>query len=110
MVFHLNYTIFAENKANEIRQKQSYQKVASFMKKMGKKTIEKYQGLSKKGKIVLWSALIAALPTVKIGTAIHHKIQEHKEKVEQKNLAQSKIQKLTEKHKISDREKKNIIF
>ena len=99
-----------KNKANEFRQKQSYKKVVAFMKKMEKNAYEKYQGLSKKGKIILWTSLIAALPTIKAGVAIHHKIQEHKQKVEQVDFANSKIQKLTEKHKISDRESFDKLF
>ena len=99
-----------KNKVNEIKQKQAYQKVAAFMKKMGKKSIDKYQSLSRKGKIVLWTSLIAAIPTVKTGIAIKHKIQEHKQKVEMEKFADSKVQKLTQKHKITDKESFDKLF
>ena len=99
-----------KHKVNEIKQKQAYQKVTAFMKKIGKETLEKYQGLSKKGKIILWSSLIASVSLAYGAVTVKNKIAEHKKEVKQKDFVQSKIDKLTAKHKIADQKSFDKLF
>ena len=95
---------------NRQKQKQNYQKVAAFMKKMGEKTIEKYNSLSRKGKMILWGSLLMALPVGKTVSVVKDKIVEHKKEVRRKEFVQSKVNKLTQKHKITDKESFDKLF
>lgn len=99
-----------KNKANELKQSKAAKKAAAFIEKMGKKTIEKYNSLSKKGKMILWGSLVMALPVAKGGVFVKDKVAEHRKEVKRKEYVQSKINKLTKKHKITDKESYDELF
>ncbi|MBO7556296.1 MAG: tetratricopeptide repeat protein [Alphaproteobacteria bacterium] len=93
-----------KKKANEVKQSQAYQKVGAFVRKMGKKTIEKYNSLSRKGKMVLWGGLVATGVSIYGGVKLTDKIVEHKKKVKLEKFVRSKVDKMTQKHEIADKE------
>lgn len=99
-----------KNRANELKQSKAAKKAAAFIEKMGKKTIEKYNSLSKKGKMILWGSLVMALPVAKGGVFVKNKVAEHRKEVKRKEYVQSKINKLTQKHKITDKESFDKLF